>query len=88
MPSAELYLYTVTLYLLNADEESVGVTDVDATTGKIHKYSNTVYTWYMIVTDDEDVRWIVHIREAFGKFLAWYFTSVTNSQTLSCLASF
>ena len=28
------------------------------------------------------------LRGTFGKFLAWSFTSVTNSQTLSCLVSF
>ena len=28
------------------------------------------------------------IRGAFGKFLAWYFISVTDLQTLLCLISF
>ena len=30
----------------------------------------------------------IHVRGAFGKFLAWYFISVTYLQTLSCLISF
>ena len=29
-----------------------------------------------------------NIRGAFGKFLAWYFISVTDLQTLSSLVSF
>ena len=31
---------------------------------------------------------VVHIRGAFGKFLAWSIISVTHLQTLSCLVSF
>ena len=30
----------------------------------------------------------VVVRGVFGKFLAWYFISVTDLQTLSCLVSF
>ena len=30
----------------------------------------------------------MHIRGAFGKFLAWSLISVTDLQTLSCLVSF
>ena len=29
-----------------------------------------------------------HIRGTFGKFLAWYFISVNDVRTLSCLVSF
>ena len=35
-----------------------------------------------------DLHLHLHIRGAFGKFLAWSFISVTDLQPLSCLISF
>ena len=40
------------------------------------------YTWLF------DMKRLLYIRGAFGKFLAWSFISVTDLQTLSCLVSF
>ena len=49
-------------------------------------FNYCLLTWHCC--GEKNTKKIEKIREAFGKFLAWSYISITDLQTVSCVVSF